>query len=225
MTRLRLYVLVATAPVLALFLTLVPARASTLAPAPAVIAAQAAVPVVAAADGSTPDPVGVWPLDPEPAVVAGFDPPTLIWGSGHRGVDLAGSPGQQVRAALAGTVSFAGTVAGKPVVVVAHGTTRTTYEPVAAAVQAGQEVGAGDLIGWLLAPFSHCYPSACLHWGWREQQEYLDPLRLVDAIGPVRLLPLWDAPADQAPAWPAPGAAGLTLAGAPGGRPAAGGPW
>ena len=37
-------------------------------------------------------------------------------------------------AALPGRVSFAGRVAGKPVVVVDHGATRTTYEPVLALV-------------------------------------------------------------------------------------------
>ena len=43
---------------------------------------------------------------------------------------------------------------------------------------------------------SHCFPRACLHWGWIEgATTYLDPLRLVGA-GPVRLLPLWrDLPA------------------------------
>lgn len=138
-----------------------------------------------------PDPVGVWPLSPEPEVAAVFDPPDSPFGSGHRGVDLRGSPGQPVRSALAGAVSFAGPLAGRGVVVVSHGATRTTYEPVTATVGAGDVVAGGDVIGTLQVPGSHCFPQACLHWGWIEgASTYLDPLRLVGA-GPVRLLPLW----------------------------------
>lgn len=140
--------------------------------------------------GAAPDPAGVWPLDPRPEVVAAFDPPADPWGSGHRGVDLAGRVGQPVRAALAGTVTWAGPIAGKDVVVVSHGDTRTTYEPVAASVSLGDQVAAGDRIGTLEVPFSHCFPAACLHWGLLRGETYLDPLSLVGG-GPVRLLPLW----------------------------------
>jgi len=144
--------------------------------------------------GSAPDPVGVWPLQPQPEVVHGFDPPDSPYGAGHRGVDLLGSVGQPVGAALPGTITFAGALAGRGVVVVDHGTTRTTYEPVAATVSVGSVVGAGSQIGTLELAGSHCFPQACLHWGWIEGETYLDPLRLVGA-GPVRLLPLWrDAP-------------------------------
>lgn len=148
------------------------------------------------------DPVGVWPLDPEPEVVAAFDPPDGPYGAGHRGVDLAGSLGEPVRSALPGRVSWAGVLAGRGVVVVDHGATRTTYEPVVGAVPVGSVVAAGDRIGTLAAAGSHCLPRVCLHWGWIQGADtYLDPLRLVGA-GPVRLLPLWrDQPAD-APAGP-----------------------
>jgi len=134
-------------------------------------------------------PRGEWPLRPTPAVVAGFDPPTSTWGAGHRGVDLVGFPGQQVHAALPGTVSFVGVIAGRGVVVVDHGETRTTYEPVVSSRSLGDPVAAGDVIGSLALPGSHCFPRACLHWGWLRGETYLDPLRLVGA-GPVRLLPL-----------------------------------
>ena len=130
----------------------------------------------------------VWPLTPRPAVVHGFDPPTSQWGAGHRGVDLAGSPGQVVRAASGGTITFAGILAGKGVVVVSHGATRTTYEPVDASVSVGQTVGSGQPIGTLSLAFSHCFPRACLHWGLLRGETYLNPLALVGA-GPVRLLP------------------------------------
>lgn len=138
----------------------------------------------------TVDPVGVWPLAPVPPVVRGFDPPTDRWGAGHRGVDLLGSPGAAVRATLAGRVTFAGRLAGRGVVVVDHGPTRTTYEPVSALAHVGETVAAGQRIGTLEVIGSHCFPRACLHWGWIRGAAYLDPLDLVGA-GPVRLLPLW----------------------------------
>ncbi|WP_121252936.1 M23 family metallopeptidase [Nocardioides ferulae] len=162
-------------------------------------------PVSAAAESAPPepalppatsetDPVGEWPLRPEPAVERGFDPPDEPWGAGHRGVDLAGRPGQRVHSALPGKVTFAGQLAGRGVVVVGHGATRTTYEPVAASVAVGDRLDAGTPIGALQLSGSHCFPRACLHWGWLEGETYLDPLRLVGG-GPVRLLPLWrDAP-------------------------------
>jgi murein DD-endopeptidase MepM/ murein hydrolase activator NlpD len=132
---------------------------------------------------------GVWPLDPRPEVVQRFDPPAHRWEAGHRGVDLAGHLGQPVHAALGGQVTFAGRLAGRGIVVVSHGATRTTYEPVAASVSAGDRVRAGDVIGSLQLFSSHCFPAVCLHWGLIEGREhYLDPLALVGA-GPVRLFP------------------------------------
>ncbi len=137
---------------------------------------------------------GVWPLRPTPAVARGFDPPASRWGRGHRGVDLSARIGQRVRAARAGRISFAGRLAGRGVVVVDHGTTRTTYEPVLAAASPGDRVAAGEVIGRLQVFGSHCFPRACLHWGLIQgRSRYLDPLTLVGG-GPVRLLPLGGGP-------------------------------
>jgi hypothetical protein len=144
-----------------------------------------------------PDPVGEWPLSPTPAVVRRFEAPPGPWAAGHRGVDLLGGLGQQVRAALSGRVAFAGVLAGRGVVVVGHAGTRTTYEPVSATVSVGDTVAAGATLGSLTADGSHCLPRTCLHWGWIRDADatYLDPLRLVGAL-PIRLLPLWrDEPA------------------------------
>ena len=137
-----------------------------------------------------PVPVGVWPLQPTPRVVRAFDPPDTTWGAGHRGVDLAGTIGETVHAALAGRITFAATLAGRGVVVVDHGSTRTTYEPVAASVRVGDAIARGQPIGALELTGSHCLPAACLHWGWRRDTTYLDPLLLVGG-GPIVLLPLW----------------------------------
>jgi murein DD-endopeptidase MepM/ murein hydrolase activator NlpD len=140
------------------------------------------------------EPVGGWPLAPEPDVVRPFEPPPSPYAAGHRGVDLAGAPGQAVLASLPGTVGFAGSIGGKPVVTVVHGGRRTTYEPVVASVAPGDVVTTGQVLGRLTVTDSHCFPAACLHWGLIEGtgdgQVYLDPLSLVGG-GPVRLLPLW----------------------------------
>lgn len=154
----------------------------------------AALSVSGPAPGGDPayDPRGAgrWPLDPQPEVVRGFDPPDSLWGAGHRGVDLAGAPGRAVHAALGGQVTFAGRLAGRGVVVVSHGATRTTYEPVRATASVGDLVESGSPIGVLEASgLSHCAPRLCLHWGWLRGEVYLDPLDLVGA-GRVRLLRL-----------------------------------
>src|SRR3954451_23280624 len=93
-------------------------------------AVPAASPVAVIAPVPRPAAHGVWPLQPRPRVVNGFDPPSTPWASGHRGADRAARMGHPGRAALAGRTTFAGRPAGRGVVVVDHGTTRTTYEPV-----------------------------------------------------------------------------------------------
>ena len=150
----------------------------------------AAASAVGPAPGTTVEPHGTWPLRPRPEVVRTFDAPTVVWGSGHRGVDLEGTSGQQVRAALPGRVSFAGRIAGVGIVSVDHGATRTTYQPVSAGVRVGSRVAAGAVIGTLEWYGTHCLPRACLHWGLVEGDRYLDPLTLVGGPRPVRLLPL-----------------------------------
>jgi hypothetical protein len=146
---------------------------------------------------------GQWPLAGAVSVVRGFDAPEQPWSAAHRGADLRSTEGATVRAAVHGTVTFAGIVAGRGVVVVDHGDgTRTTYEPVLASVRAGQPVAAGAELGTLAGAASHCLPATCLHWGWRRGEVYLDPVLLVGRGGPVRLLPVWAV--SPAPALPRP---------------------
>ena len=121
-----------------------------------------------------------WPTGAPATVVEAFDPPAVVWGRGHRGVDLAAAEGAQIRSAAAGTVVFAGMVAGRPVVSVDHGDgIRTTYEPVEPNVSAGEAVGAGQVIGTLLP--GHRSDGVCaLHWGARTgPKTYINPLRLL----------------------------------------------
>ena len=135
-----------------------------------------------------------WPLRPPPAVVRAFDAPSPNWTRGHRGVDLAGRPGQPVYAVGAATVVYAGMLAGRKLVSLAHpGGLRTSYEPVQAGVRVGQRLAAGALIGELLAGHPGCPAPACLHWGamWgpAARADYVDPLGLLVST-PIRLKPL-----------------------------------
>lgn len=142
-----------------------------------------------------------WPLRGTPPVTRAFEPPRTAWGAGHRGVDLRAEPGALVVAAGPGRVAYAGLLAGRGVVVVAHADgLRTTYEPVDATVHVGEEVLRGDPLGRLGRGHASCrVGTTCLHWGLLRGGTYLDPLALLGGHA-VRLLPL--RPADRAAAGP-----------------------
>lgn len=136
-----------------------------------------------------------WPLQPRPAIEQRFDKPEQNWFPGHRGVDLAATPGQAVLAAGDGVVVFAGMVAEKPVISIDHpGGLRTTYEPVQAEMPVGRRVSRGTRIGTVDPGHDGCTAPACLHWGLRREhtirsrREYLDPLGLLHQT-PLRLKP------------------------------------
>lgn len=165
------------------------------------VGASAGMPGTAAGGGGGGD--RAWPVAPagglrRPVVERGFDPPAVPWAAGHRGVDLRAGPGAPVRAAAPGKVSYAGVVAGRPVVAIAlAGGLRITYQPVKASVAVGDEVGAGQVVGVLTEGPWHC-PGGCLHWGLLRGEVYLDPLSLLpDGMlrgGPSRLLPVFGVP-------------------------------
>ncbi|MEU6180716.1 M23 family metallopeptidase [Streptomyces coeruleorubidus] len=165
-----------------------------LAPPPPLFAADAPP-----ADVTVPAVGRTWPVGAHPRVLRGWEPPATAYGPGHRGVDLAAAPGTPVRAVAAGRVSFAGRVAGKGVVSVELTGTgdpplRTTYEPVTAAVEEGEEVEPGEVIGTVDAAGSHCTVT-CVHWGVRRGGTYVNPLSLLPPWllhkGPARLLPVY----------------------------------
>ena len=130
-----------------------------------------------------------WPVPPPAEVLRPFDPPEQRWLPGHLGADLAADPGHEVYAAGSGRVRFVGTVAGTPLVSVAHGDLRTTYLPVESDLDRGDPVTAGDVLGTLAGDPLHCRDRPCLHWGLLRGGDYLDPLGLL-GLGEVRLLPL-----------------------------------
>jgi murein DD-endopeptidase MepM/ murein hydrolase activator NlpD len=135
------------------------------------------------------------PLAGPVRVLQAFAPPPTPYAAGHRGVDLAAADGATVLAAAAGTVTFAGTVADRGIVVVAHPDgLRTEYEPVRPLVTRGQAVARGDPIAEVSGSHAACAPASCLHWGARRGENYLDPMSLLSALGPVRLIP---RPADS----------------------------
>lgn len=133
-----------------------------------------------------------WPLDRRD-VTGEFDLPDTSYSSGHRGVDVPGRAGDSVRVVAAGRVTFAGSVAGIGVVTIDHGGERSTYQPIDAAVERGEKVGSGDVIGELEFAGSHC-ASACLHLGRLANngpdanKTYLDPLERLASTSRVRLV-------------------------------------
>ena len=180
-----------------LILLVIVTATALLAPPPPLFAAGApladpGLPTTVPAIGRT------WPVGLRPRVLRGWEPPATVYGPGHRGVDLAAPAGTPVRAVAPGRVAFAGRVAGRGVISVDLAGTgdpplRTTYEPVTAAVEEGEEVEPGEVIGTVDASGSHC-TTTCVHWGLRRGEGYLDPLSLLPPwllyMGPSRLLPL-----------------------------------
>lgn len=115
--------------------------------------------------------------------------PSSPWLPGHRGIDLRAAVGQVVFSPGDGVVTFAGVVVDRPVVTVtlADGR-RSSVEPVDPSVEPGSAVSRGQAVGVLADAPSHCRPAACVHWGVRDGDSYLDPLDLLVGFGPVRLL-------------------------------------
>ncbi|MFJ7065197.1 murein hydrolase activator EnvC family protein [Streptomyces sp. NPDC101115] len=140
----------------------------------------------------------IWPVGPpRPEVLRGWEPPPGPYAAGHRGIDLAAPPGTPVRAPAAGTITFAGPVAGHGVLTLTLPDTgtpplRTTYGPVDPLVRPGTTVRAGDVIAHVADGDGHC-PRSCLHWGLLRGDTYLNPLTLIGA-GTPRLLPVWGQP-------------------------------
>jgi len=130
-----------------------------------------------------------WPLTPPGRIVRPYEAPPGPYAAGHRGIDLAASAGQPVRAPSAGVVTFAGIVVDRPVVTLRVGAgILVSFEPVAAELPVGAAVAAGQPIG-TVARGGHCADS-CLHLGVRVDGEYVSPLMFLAGVPPAVLLPL-----------------------------------
>ncbi|MDO5719309.1 MAG: peptidoglycan DD-metalloendopeptidase family protein [Actinomycetaceae bacterium] len=118
-----------------------------------------------------------------------FDPPHVRWQAGHRGVDVCPGVGTAVRSPRAGTVIYAGPLAGRNVISIRHGDgLRTTFEPVKPQVQKNDFVSQGSVVGILEAG----HEKDCLHWGVKVNRDrYLNPIVLL--FGEPVLKP-WDEP-------------------------------
>lgn len=135
----------------------------------------------------------LWLMPPVDGPIVGrFEPPVRKWGSGHRGIDYAVPAGTAVRAAGAGPVTFAGSVAGTLAVTIDHGPFQTTYTSLASIdVSEGEFVDAGHWIG----TSGTAHGVAGLHLGVKEGDAYLDPalfLGPADASAAIHLVPVVD---------------------------------
>ena len=110
-------------------------------------------------------------------------------------MDLAtGAGSAAVLAPASGTVSFVGTVVNRPVITVDHGNGyRSSFEPVESTLRKGMAVAAGEVLG--RSRHGHCGAVACIHWGVRRGEDYVNPLAFVLDLRPSVLLP----PIDPAP--------------------------
>ena len=147
-----------------------------------VTSAAAAVPAAAASSHDRAAPVFMPPV--QAPVSDPFRPPDGPYGAGNRGIEYDTRPGQVVRAAAGGTVSFAGTVAGELYVTVDHGggvlSTYSYLERIS--VRTGAEVARGETVG---------LSGELLHFSVRVDGQYVDPAGFVGVRRVrVRLVPL-----------------------------------
>ena len=152
------------------------------------VAAPAPLAVTGPASAQTVPPPGPVPVvlyqpPSEGIVVDSFRPPAHLGAPGNRGLEYATRPGSAVRAAAAGVVTFAGRVATRWHVTVAHADgVRTSYSFLAdVAVRAGQAVEVGHVLGTTGTSF---------HFGARIGEAYVDPAVLLGVAGPARLVPV-----------------------------------
>lgn len=124
-----------------------------------------------------------WTAPVDAPVTDPFRPPDHRYGPGNRGIEYGTEPGQVVVAVAAGTVEFAGPVAGRPVVVIANGgELRSSYVNLEQRlVNRGETVTRGQRIAIADRRF---------HLGARRGGQYLDPARLIERLcAVVRLVP------------------------------------
>ncbi|MEA2506899.1 MAG: hypothetical protein QOH48_1517 [Actinomycetota bacterium] len=134
------------------------------------------------------------------AIARPFEAPVGPYGAGHRGVDYAVSTGTRIRAAAAGRVTFAGSVAGARAVTIQHrNDVRTTYSVLSQIlVTTDDHVHRGQWIG--LSGVTHPGQAPGLHFGVKVGDVYVDPATLLgasDITQALHLAPLSWQPVPQ----------------------------
>lgn len=108
--------------------------------------------------------------------------------SAHMGVDFIATFGEEIRAPIAGVISYIGTINNIPIVVLTHHDQlvlrRTTYLPASTDFDSGTEIMQGEKFA-RVAPIFHC-ARPCLHWGERIGNTYSNPMK---HLGRAVLLP------------------------------------
>ena len=141
-------------------------------------------------------PSGTWSWPVHGPLLRGFDPPESVYGSGHRGIDIAAPIGTALRVPEGAVVAFAGKVGGQLFVTLDHGGQLTsTYSWLGTSlVRNGDVVGRGQLF----ATSGLGHPGSGvphLHMGVRLAGAYVDPLLYLGPAGVqdlIRLAPFVD---------------------------------
>jgi murein DD-endopeptidase MepM/ murein hydrolase activator NlpD len=140
---------------------------------------------------SSASAAGTWSWPVTGAVLRGFEAPSSPYSAGHRGIDISASFGTPVVAAAAGTVTFAGSVAGERFVTIDHGGgVSSTYSWVSSIL-----VSKGDTVvqGQVVAASGQGHPGSTvphLHFGVRVDGSYVDPLGYLSVPSFVDLIHL-----------------------------------
>lgn len=129
----------------------------------------------------------VWPLTTF-RLERPYAAPAHPYGPGHRGIDLTASVGAAVRSPAPGTVAFVGEVGGRAILTIDHGNGLvTTLEPAESTLSVGAPVTRGQEVA-TVSVGGHAAPSS-LHFGVRQDGQYINPLILLGGIPRAVLLP------------------------------------
>jgi murein DD-endopeptidase MepM/ murein hydrolase activator NlpD len=142
---------------------------------------------------ASPGPASTW-LSPLPGIrpiITSYHPQGKRGSQkrgAHMGVDFIATFGEEIRAPIAGVISYSGTINEIPIVVLTHQDPlvlrRTTYLPATTDFLVGSYIAQGENFA-RVAPIFHC-ARPCLHWGERIGTKYANPMK---HLGRARLLP------------------------------------
>jgi len=155
------------------------------------LAWQTPAPSLGSQQALSPPVIGSW-------LINSYRQSETEYSAGHRGVDYRVELGQGVFAPTDGQVHFVGKVVDRQLISLSHqDELLSSFEPVCSALEMGERVSKGDLIGEVCEADEgyepHCEEIFCLHFSIRKDGEYLSPLWFTGDLTPSRLLP-WIEP-------------------------------